>query len=107
MQYQEEVIHDLELYFGMSGMKVQDYFQKLAEKIEYLITNDFEGLLFVLYRLDVDENKVKMLISEAKGANPGAVIAKCIIDRLEQKIIWRKKFKQQQGKEDIDESERW
>ena len=48
-----------------------------------------------------------MLISEAKGANPGAVIAKCIIDRLEQKIIWRKKFKQQQGKEDIDESERW
>lgn len=83
-----------------------NYADIVAAKIDYLIANDFNGLLFMLYRLDVDEAKVKEMIAQSGGLTPGLTIANLVLKRLEEKVYWRKKFKSQSD-EIIDDEERW
>jgi uncharacterized protein YacL len=89
-----------------SDIQQIDYSNIIATKIDYLIANDFNGLLFILYRLDVDEAKVKEMIAQSGGLTPGLTIANLVLKRLEEKVFWRKKFKSQSD-EIIDDEERW
>jgi hypothetical protein len=57
----------------------------LIDKIDYLIANDYEKLLQVLYRIDVDESKAKKSLIEASDKNPSEVLADLIIERLLEK----------------------
>ena len=52
---------------------------------DYLIENDYERLLQVLYRIDVDESKAKKSLIEASDKNPSEVLADLIIERLLEK----------------------
>lgn len=79
--------------------------QWLTEKLEYLIANNFEGLLFILYRIDVSEARVREMISSTGGAHPARTIAELILERQKQKLYWRNKFKQSPVRTDDDE--RW
>ena len=56
-----------------------NYADIVAAKIDYLIANDFNGLLFMLYRLDVDEAKVKEMIAQSGGLTPGLTIANLVL----------------------------
>lgn len=113
MEEKEDFIFNaLKDYFGESilpnGQSIQkiDYANILAAKIDYLIANDFNGLFFILYRLDVNEKKVKEMIAQSGGLTPGLTIANLILKRLEEKVYWRNKFKNQ-SEQIIDEEERW
>lgn len=113
MENQHLFIEDeLQQFFGplnipkADDLKTIDYASIIAAKIDFLIANDFNGLLFILYRLDVDEVKVKEMIASTGGITPGLTIANLILKRLEQKIYWRNKFKNQ-DKTEIDDEERW
>ena len=78
----------------------------LAEKINYLIINDFSFLVNILYRIDVSEQKIKTLLRENAGSNAGVILAALIIERQLQKIRSRR----QSGRDDkniIDENESW
>lgn len=77
----------------------------LAEKINYLIVNDFSSLVHILYRIDVSEQKIKTLLKENVNANAGRILAALIIERQLQKQQSR-----QQGRDNkniIDENESW
>jgi hypothetical protein len=78
----------------------------IIEKINNWINNDFEHLLYLLYRIDVHEDKVRKLMQEHKGENAAEIITDLIIERQKQKIETRKlfKFKKQA---DISEDELW
>ena len=66
--------------------------QKLTAFINELILNDFQRLISILYKVDVDEKKLKRILKENTGTNAGKIIADLIIEREIQKIETRKQF---------------
>jgi len=71
---------------------LDDLKSKLAAYINYLIINDFDKLIFILYRIDVNENKIKLLLQNATSSNAADTIAQAIMDRQVEKIKSRKQF---------------
>jgi hypothetical protein len=64
----------------------------IRQLVQELIDQDFEKLLLVLYRLDINEAKVKAAIDMAGPANAPLNIAQLIIEREKQKIDTRAKY---------------
>jgi len=79
--------------------------QNLATYINELINQNFERLISILYRLDVNEKILKASISENKNEDAGVLIADAVIERQMQKIELRKKF--HNHSKDIPEDESW
>lgn len=77
--------------------------EKLAAYINHLIANDQHGLLYLLYRVDINEQKIKHLLHAAEDS--AGIIADVIIERQLQKISLRKQFTQ--NSDDIPEEDRW
>ncbi len=78
---------------------------KLSSEINHLINNDFEKLVFYLYRIDVNEAKMKYLLDQKQGEDAAGLIADLIIERQLQKIKSRQQFSQRDN--DIDSDEKW
>lgn len=66
---------------------------QLAQYINQLINNDFSRLLNLLYRIDVNEEKLKASLKEFQDKDAAEVIATLIIERLLQKIKTREQNK--------------
>jgi hypothetical protein len=64
--------------------------EKLAAHINHLINHDFQKLVSLLYRVDVNENKMRNLLQQKEGENAAGLIADLIIERQLQKIESRK-----------------
>lgn len=82
----------LEKETGMELQKIptMDGLQSaLATYINNLILNDFEKLVYLLYRIDINEKHIKQLLQEATATPAGETIAIAIIERQLQKIISR------------------
>lgn len=84
----------------------EDAYQKLkarlAEKINELIIHDFNKLIQILYRMDVNETKLKILLKENSTQNASEIIASLVIERQLQKLKSRRDTKY---KSDFDEEE--
>jgi hypothetical protein len=78
---------------------------KLTAHINHLINHDFEKLVFYLYRIDVDEVKMRSLLQQTQGENAAELIADLIIDRQAAKIKSRQEFRRQDN--DIADDEKW
>lgn len=79
--------------------------QRLEERINYLIQHDFNRLISILYRLDINESKLKISLDQNAAVDAATIIADLVIERERQKIASRQQF----GASDlnIDEDERW
>lgn len=64
----------------------------LIEFVNNLIQNDFKKLVAILYKVDVDENKLKKILKENKEADAANIICRLIIEREIQKIETRRQF---------------
>jgi hypothetical protein len=64
----------------------------LAEHINYLIQDDFDKLVRILYRIDVSEKTLKTNLRNQAG-DAGRIISEMIIERQLQKLKTRKKSK--------------
>lgn len=62
----------------------------LAGVIGILIDRDFQRLMNILYRIDVDEHKIKEAFADD---NPALKLAELVIMRELQKVESRKKYK--------------
>jgi hypothetical protein len=78
--------------------------QELSVLIGDLIVSDFNRLVQILYRLDIDERRLKSLIKEHPDADSAKIIASMIIERQVQKIHSRK---QNPASDDIPDDEKW
>ncbi len=85
-------------------VSLEELKEKLAAHINHLINHDFEKLVYYLYRVDVNENKMRQLLDREKGENTAGLIADLIIERQLQKIKSRKDSK---SNNDIPDDERW
>ncbi len=85
---------------------------ELATYINDLIKNNFEKLVAYLYRIDVNEQKLKSLLQQNPDEDAGNIIATLIIERQEQKIKTREQFSRLEsdlptGQAGFDEEEKW
>lgn len=75
--------------------------KKISAEVNRLILEDFNGLISLLYRLDIHEGKLRKTLS-GNNADAGDIIATMILERQKQKQEAKKLFKSG----DCDE-ERW
>jgi len=79
--------------------------ETLAASINEMITGDFTGLLNMLYRIDIDEKKLRELLRSNPGIDAGYIIADLLIEREKQKEISREENKK--NPKNIDDEEKW
>ncbi|MEO9211080.1 MAG: hypothetical protein ABI208_08275 [Ginsengibacter sp.] len=72
--------------------------------INQIIDTDFESLLHLLYKIDVDEKKLKLSLNNAPGFDSAPIIADLMIERQLQKIKSREEFSNTNSSSD---EEKW
>jgi hypothetical protein len=82
----------------------KDLRSQLVSFINELISKDFNALVQLLYRIDVNEKKLKELLKQNENTDAALIIADLIISRQLQKIKSKKQFNQ---KEKTDEDDSW
>ena len=76
-------------------------------RISDLITNDFNRLVMLLYRLDVNEKKLYSCLEENKGVDAATIITELIIERQLQKARSREQDHLFKKDDNIPEDEKW
>ncbi len=75
-----------------STISLEQLKEKLSIYINQLIQTDFQKLVSGLYRIDVSEKKLKILLKENGDSEAGKIIAELIIERQLEKIKSRQQF---------------
>jgi hypothetical protein len=83
------ISNDFELEEGLSGEKIRE---KMISAFSWLLDNDISRMMNILYRADVDEDKLKSLLVSRSELPSAEVIADEYISRQKQKIETRKKY---------------
>lgn len=77
-------------YFEFPAISPKNNAESLIKKqINYLINNDFEKLIYILYRVDVDENKIKKAVS-IRNEDAAEIIYDLLKEREMEKELNRK-----------------
>ncbi len=82
----------------------EEFELSLQEKINDLIQYDFHKLVECLYRIDIDETKLKSLLNKHANVDAAAIISQLIIERQIQKVRDRKKYGNTGG---LSDEEKW
>lgn len=102
-----EVIEELQSYDLIVKIDLGSYDEilgALTNVIDDLIQNNFAKLVQLLYRLDVNEEKVRTLINKESDKPAANLIAQLIMQRQLQKMQLRKSSNKTNN---IPEDERW
>ncbi len=94
-----------ELIFTYTGKTDDHWLSALSIRINELILHNFDKLIFLLYRLDINESNLTKLLKDHSCSDAGRLIAELIIERQIQKIKIRESFRQEDI--NIDENEKW
>lgn len=88
MSLSKMVGKDFELPEHISDEQLREI---LIKAFEYLVEDDFSKLVQILYRADVDQDKLKQLLESAENASSAEVIADAYLARQKAKLeIWNK-----------------
>jgi hypothetical protein len=99
-----DIVHIVNQSFDIETTE-SNVLQYLTERINYLIVNDFNKLIYILYRADINEAKLNKLLAENKKEDAGKIIAALFIQRQLEKIKSREENKM--NTTDFEEEERW
>ena len=97
----QTVLHNWDV---CSAGERKDLRTQLSQYINELLLHNFDGLLLLLYRVDVSEKQLKKVLAENKNTDAGELIADLILKRQEEKIALRRSFP---PAKDISDDERW
>ncbi len=80
----------------------EDLLMDLISKRVAELLDDDPGLLFsYMYRLDIEEHKLKAAIKIKTGENQIKALAQLILDRQKLRMMYREKFKTDEGSDNI------
>jgi hypothetical protein len=99
-----EIVHVVNDLFSLQSDET-NFVDFLTEKINFLIINDFNKLIYILYRADINEQKLNKLLSENKKEDAGKIIAALFIQRQIQKIKSREENAPPANNDSVEE--RW
>ena len=94
----------LRLNSTLTVFEKEELREQLKGYIIYLLLNDFNKLVQLLYQVDVNEQKLKQLIKENPQMNASVLITDLLIQRQEEKIKTRETFK---SNDDIADEDKW
>lgn len=100
-----EIVHIVNQSFDLETTE-SNFVNFLTDKINYLIIHDFNKLIYILYRADINETKLNKLLAENKKEDAGKIIAALFIQRQMEKIKSKEDFKSK-GFNTDDGEERW
>jgi len=86
------------------AFKKDELLQQLTDCMNYLLQHDFAALIQILYRVDVNEQKLKQLLQQQPQTDAALLIAHLLLERQEEKRKIRQSFR---SKDDIPEDEKW
>lgn len=89
------IVKDFALQSTADTLTEKELLQLLADQVAYMIDNQLEVLLSLMYRLDVDERKVAAALSPAAPENPNIGIARLVLERQKQRIFTKQHYKQE------------
>ena len=103
----KELKYYLQQSFQLPGsiLEMEDAENFLSDKMNQLIKDDFSHLVQLLYRIDVNETKLKQVLKDNPNEDAGKIIARLIIERQQQKMISRNSFKK--AEDNSSEEEKW
>jgi len=78
--------------------------QLIVNFINEMLLTDFEKLISILYRVDINENKLRQVLKENPNTDAGVIIADLIFERQVQKIKSRQEFRRDST---ISDEESW
>lgn len=88
------IVKDFELENLKEGISEEELFDILANQIAYMIENQLEMLMSLMYRLDIDESKVNYALSPFAKDPANIEIAKLVLDRQKQRVYTKAYYKQ-------------
>ena len=96
----DKIISEINLMQQVSNEQIR---ARLIDLINELIQKDFNALLQLLYRIDVDEMKIRSCLKENKNNDAASLLADLIIERQLQKIKTRQEYQSRNDANDNDE----
>lgn len=66
--------------------------KQLTGAIRFLLNQDFERLIHILYRIDVSEKAFNEILASPDAASHAEKIAALVIERQVQKVLFRKRY---------------
>ena len=92
---------DIELQEDLS---IDELKKRIAGCIHPLISHNFNKLISLLYRMDINEAKLRQLLHDNPAEDAGMIIADLIIERQAEKI---KSQKENKSNNIIPEDDKW
>ena len=78
--------------------------QQLIIHINDLLLNNFQKLVHILYRVDVNENRLRKLLQVNPQTDAAIIIADLLIERQQQKIKAKESFRRN---DNIPDEDKW
>lgn len=100
----EQINHDFALQLE-PRLSEEALIAALAQFVNELIQTDFDRLIRILYRIDIQEATLKQFLKTHIDQDAGHIIAVLMVERQKQKLETRKLFKR--SSDDIPSGERW
>lgn len=94
----------LKLTHELTALQKLERKEQLIDYVNYLLLHDFNKLVQILYRVDVDEKKLKEFLQQNADTDAAVIIADLLIQRQEEKIKTKKSFK---PSDNIADEEKW
>jgi hypothetical protein len=90
-------------------LTVDELTDLLAERVNDMINGDFSALVQLLYRIDINESRLRLLLQENQASDASQLIARLILERQWQKILTRREFSRRDvpNRDAPNEEERW
>ncbi|MET0394665.1 MAG: hypothetical protein ABW019_16085 [Chitinophagaceae bacterium] len=103
---QEELFHSTATALGMT-VPDRDRLtkQQITDRISDLLQSDFTGLVNLLYRLDIDEERLRSMLARHPGTDAADIITGLLLERQLQRLQSRRQYSR--NDQDIDENEKW
>jgi len=71
----------------------EELFRLVTEQVQYMIEHKMDYLLSLMYRLDIDEDKIQQALFDPMIPEPSEALARLIIDRQKQRIMTKNTIK--------------
>lgn len=84
-------------------ISLEELHQKLSLYINHYIKNNFQQVINMLYRIDINEDRLKKLLHDTPDEDAANIIASLIIERQQQKIAFKNNFKNKPSASDNEE----
>ena len=91
------------------GLSLDELKKIIACYVNPLISNNFNNLVSILYRMDINEAKLMELLHDNSAEDAGMIIADLIIERQIQKIKSKNENRDANiiSGDDLNENEKW